>query len=44
MTRHSPRQSLILILDLVQQFLRTDGTRIAWFKDPDGYTLSVAQF
>ena len=21
-----------------------DGTRIAWFKDPDGHTLSVAQF
>ena len=21
-----------------------DGTRVAWFKDPDGHTLSVAQF
>jgi catechol 2,3-dioxygenase-like lactoylglutathione lyase family enzyme len=21
-----------------------DGTRVAWFKDPDGYTLSLTQF
>ena len=22
----------------------SDGTRVAWFKDPEGHTLSVAQF